>query len=110
RFGERRNHAADWESRGAAAGRYAAGRGRERAGTRRRAAHGRHQTSGAAARAAQTRSLRPASQFTDKVMPAWLGTPPIVTTSGTVGPGVTLEGITTLICVNPSTASGAAPL
>ncbi len=43
-------------------------------------------------------------------MPDWLGTPPMVTIIGTVGPGVTFDGITTSICVNPSTCPGAAPL
>ncbi len=50
---------------------------------------------------AEARGLRPASQFTETVMPVWLGTPPMVTTIGTVGPGVTVEGITTSICVRP---------
>jgi hypothetical protein len=50
------------------------------------------------------------NQFTERVMPAWLGTPPMVTTIGTVGPGATFNGIITSICVKPSTNTGAAPL
>jgi hypothetical protein len=43
------------------------------------------------------------------VIPVWLCTVPICTSSGSASPGVTLSGTTALICVKPATEPGAPP-